>query len=30
MGSHQPDDTPDGVLILNVATGYAFVFVLAR
>jgi len=30
MGSRQPDDAPGGVLVLNVATGYAFVLGLAR
>jgi hypothetical protein len=30
MGSRQPDDLPGGVLILDVAAGYAFVFGLAR
>ena len=30
MGSCQPDDAPDGVLVLDVATGYAFVLGLAR
>jgi len=30
MGSRQPDDAPDSVLVLNVATGYAFVLGLAR
>ena len=30
MGSRQPDYAPGGVLVLNVATGYAFVLGLAR
>ena len=29
MGSRQPDYAPGGVLVLDVATGYAFVLGLA-